>query len=345
MAIPSLDRQTLDALGRPLHDLRISVIDACNLRCTYCMPAEEYHERYRFLESSERLSFDEIERLARCFAELGVSKLRLTGGEPLLRKDLPELVARLAAIEGIEDLALTTNGLQLARHAAALKEAGLRRVTVSLDSLDDGVFQRMSGKRASVASVLEGIAAAADAGLDPIKINVVVQKGVNDHTVLGLVEHFRGTGCVLRFIEYMDVGNRNHWKREDVVSSADIVRLIHERWPIHPLEPNYRGEVAARYGFADGAGELGFISSITQPFCGDCHRARLSADGKLLTCLFAGSGKDLREPLRRGVADDELRAIIGEVWRGRRDRYSELRDRRTEADAPPRKIEMYQIGG
>jgi cyclic pyranopterin phosphate synthase len=328
-----------------MHDLRISVMDRCNFRCPYCMPRETFHERYRFLGSHERLSFDEIVRLARLFVRLGVRKLRLTGGEPLLRANLPELIGDLTAIAGVEDVALTTNGVLLARYAGELKAAGLKRVTVSLDSLDDAVFARMSGGFGGVAEVLEGIEAARRAELTPVKVNAVVQRGVNDHTVLGLVERFRGTGVIVRFIEYMDVGNRNHWSSELVVPSKDLAAQIGARWPLAALKPDYRGEVAERYAFADGAGELGFISSVSQPFCGDCSRARLSSDGMLYSCLFATHGTSLRDALRGGASDDALLEQIRTTWSKRADRYSELRaSLRPQAHEQP-KVEMFYIGG
>ncbi|MDX9973914.1 MAG: GTP 3',8-cyclase MoaA [FCB group bacterium] len=334
-----------DSLGRPMRDLRISVIDKCNLRCTYCMPAEVYPEHYAFLNPQERLSFDEIVRLATLFVGLGVQKIRLTGGEPLLRRDLHTLVARLAPLEGVVDLALTTNGLRLAAQAEALKTAGLHRVTVSLDSLDDEVFGRMNGKGQGVRPVLAGIAKAEEVGLSPIKLNVVVQRGTNDHLLMDLVEHFRGTGHVPRFIEYMDVGNRNGWEPTVVVPSRELLHRIHERYPVRPLEANYTGEVAERYAFLDGGGEIGFISSVSQPFCGTCARARLSPDGKLFTCLFAREGFDLREPMRAGATDEQLCAMIVHVWKARSDRYSEIRGALRAGGVPPQKIEMYQIGG
>jgi len=346
-------REPRDTLQRPLRDLRISVMDRCNFRCPYCMPAEVFHERFRFLRPPERLSFDEVARLARLFVDLGVRKLRITGGEPLLRPALSDLVADLATIEGVEDLALTTNGVLLEQHAVDLKAAGLDRVTVSLDSLDPEVFARLSGGRTGVERVLAGIDAAREAQLAPIKINVVVQRGINEHTLLDLVAHFRGTGVVVRFIEFMDVGTANGWRMADVVPSAELVRRIGERWPIEPVSAGYRGEVATRWRFRDGAGELGFISSVTQPFCGDCSRARLSSDGRLFTCLFATEGADLRSLLRAGIDDDALRATIAELWQGRADRYSELR---TQAGLPATapvapdardagKVEMFYIGG
>src|SRR5882724_4086913 len=333
-----------DTLARPLRDLRISVMDRCNFRCPYCMPREKYHERYKFLGSHERLSFDEIVRLSRLFVRLGVRKLRLTGGEPLLRTSLSELVGDLTAIPGVEDVALTTNGVLLARYAAELKAAGLKRITVSLDSLDPEVFGRMNGGFGGLADVLDGIEHARSAGLDPIKINAVIQRGLNDHTALDLVERFRGTGVIVRFIEYMDVGNRNDWRPDIVVPSKELVARIAERWPLQPLERDYRGDVAERYSFVDGAGEVGFISSVTQPFCGDCSRARLSSDGVIYTCLFATHGLDLRTPLRAGADDAALRGLIREVWLGRSDRYSEARAG-LHAAGNERKIEMYYIGG
>ena len=334
-----------DTRSRPMHDLRISVMDRCNFRCPYCMPRETFHERYRFLGSHERLSFDEIVRLARLFVQLGVRKLRLTGGEPLLRANLPDLIGDLTAIPGVEDVALTTNGVLLARYAGELKAAGLKRVTVSLDSLDDAVFARMSGGFGGVAEVLDGIEAARRAELTPVKVNAVVQRGVNDHTVLGLVERFRGTGVIVRFIEYMDVGNRNHWSSDLVVPSRELAAQIGARWTLAPLRPDYRGEVAERYAFADGAGEVGFISSVSQPFCGDCSRARLSSDGVLYSCLFATHGTSLRDALRGGASDDALLEQIRTTWSKRTDRYSELRaSLRPQVHEQP-KVEMFYIGG
>jgi GTP 3',8-cyclase len=333
-----------DTLARPMRDLRISVMDRCNFRCPYCMPRETFHEEYRFLGSQERLSFAEIVRLARLFVQLGVRKLRLTGGEPLLRANLPDLIGDLTAIAGIEDVALTTNGVLLARYAAELKAAGLHRITVSLDSLDPQVFARMSGGFGGVEQVLEGIEHARRAELTPIKVNAVVQRGVNDHTVLDLLERFRGTGVIVRLIEYMDVGNRNHWSSELVVPSRELAARIGARWPLTPLEPTYRGEVAARYGYADGAGEVGFISSVSQPFCGDCSRARLSSDGVLYSCLFAAHGSSLRDALRGGAGDEVLLEQIRAIWQKRTDRYSEQRAQLSTA-AHERKVEMFYIGG
>jgi GTP 3',8-cyclase len=337
----------LDRRGRALHDLRISVMDRCNFRCPYCMPKEQFHEHYRFLKSQERLSFDEIVRLARLFASLGVRKLRLTGGEPLLRANLADLIGDLSAIPEIEDIALTTNGVLLARHAVDLHANGLRRVTVSLDTLDRDIFTRMSGGFAALDQVLQGIDAALAAGLAPVKINAVIERGVNDHTALDLVERFRGMAVIVRFIEFMDVGNRNAWQPEMVVPSRELAARIGARWPMHPISENYRGEVAKRWRFDDGAGEIGFISSVSQPFCGDCTRARLSSEGKFYTCLFATHGLDLRAALRGGATDAELLQMLRGTWRGRTDRYSELREelRRDESSAAEKKIEMYYIGG
>jgi GTP 3',8-cyclase len=337
----------LDRRGRALHDLRISVMDRCNFRCPYCMPKEQYHEHYRFLKSQERLSFDEIVRLARLFATQGVRKIRLTGGEPLLRANLADLVGDLSAISEIEDIALTTNGVLLARHAVDLRANGLHRVTVSLDTLDRDVFARMSGGFGALDQVLEGIEAAIAAGLSPLKINAVIERGVNDHTALDLVERFRGRPVIVRFIEFMDVGNRNAWRKDLVVPSRELVERIKARWPIHPVSENYRGEVAKRWRFDDGAGEIGFISSVTQPFCGACSRARLSSEGRFYTCLFATHGLDLRAAMRGGASDEELLAMIRGTWLGRTDRYSELREelRRKGESASEKKIEMYYIGG
>ena len=333
----------LDTLQRPLRDLRISVTDRCNFRCTYCMPAEIFGEAYRFLPKSEILSYEEIATAARAFARLGARKIRLTGGEPLVRDGVETLVAMLAGIDEIDDLAMTTNGYLLAPKARALKDAGLYRVTISLDSLDDEVFGRMNGRGFGVARVLEGIDAADAAGLRPVKIDAVVQRGVNDHTLVDLARHFKGSGHVARFIEYMDVGNINGWRLDDVVPSAEVLHRINEELPLEPLEPNYFGEVAQRYRYRDGDGEVGFISSVTQPFCGSCTRARLTPEGKLFTCLFGSEGVDLRGPLREGASEDDIEAVITGAWRRRADRYSEIRASLTRRG--DRKIEMYQIGG
>ena len=319
-------------------------MDRCNFRCPYCMPRETFGERYRFLSASERLTFDEISRLARLFVGLGVSKLRLTGGEPLLRSGVADLVGELSSIDGVEDLALTTNGVLLAQHAAELAANGLKRVTVSLDTLDPETFRRMSGGFDGLERVQDGIRAALEAGLAPVKVNAVIQRGVNDGQVLDLVRHFRGTGVIPRFIEYMDVGNRNDWDPGRVVPSRQLRDLIATAYRLVPLAGNYRGEVAERYAYADGAGEVGFISSVSEPFCGDCTRARLSSDGMFYTCLFATIGTDLRAPLREGADDDGLLERIRGCWRRRDDRYSELRGVRA-GWQPLRKIEMHYIGG
>ena len=335
----------LDKLGRPLHDLRISVMDRCNFRCPYCMPKEQFHEHYRFLKSQERLSFDEIVRLARLFASLGVRKLRLTGGEPLLRANLADLIGDLTDIPGIDDIALTTNGVLLGQHAVDLHANGLRRVTVSLDTLDTNIFAKMSGGFGALDQVLSGIDSAIAAGLTPVKVNAVIERGLNDHTALDLVERFRGSPVIVRFIEFMDVGNRNHWRPERVVPSRELAARIHERWPIRPISENYRGEVAQRWRFEDGAGEVGFISSVSQPFCGACSRARLSSEGKFYTCLFATHGLDLRAALRAGASDADLLQSIRGVWNGRTDRYSELREEMRRTQPETKKIEMNYIGG
>jgi cyclic pyranopterin phosphate synthase len=330
-----------DMLGRPVRDLRISVTDRCNFRCVYCMPKEVYGRDYSFLERRELLTFEEIERLTRSFASLGVEKVRLTGGEPLVRRELERLVELLAAIPGL-DLTLTTNGSLLPRKAQALAEAGLRRVTVSLDSLDDEVFKAMNDVDVPVERVLAGIEAAAAAGLAPVKVNMVVKRGVNDDSVLPMARYFRGSGHILRFIEYMDVGHTNGWRLDDVVPAEEIVATIHDELPLEPLEANYPGEVARRYRFADGSGEIGVIASVTQPFCSACTRARLSAEGRLYTCLFATEGHDLRAFVRGGATDAELRERISDLWLRRSDRYSELRSADTAGLA---KVEMSYIGG
>ena len=328
-----------DRLGRPLRDLRLSVIEACNFRCPYCMPADQIPDDYG-LEAATRLSFDQIETLVRGFARLGLSKLRLTGGEPLLRKRLPELIARLVAIDGIQDLALTTNGSLLAKQANALHAAGLKRITVSLDTLDAGIFARLSGGRGRLQDVLDGINAAQAAGFAPIKLNCVVQRGVNDAGIEDLAAYARAHGHLLRFIEYMDVGTCNGWLREQVLPSSELRDRLHARWPLRTLDPNYRGEVASRYAYADGGGEVGFVSSVSEPFCGDCHRARVSADGRLYTCLFAADGHDLRPALAAGEA--ALADAVAALWAGRSDRYSELR---SEVAPSRRHVEMYLVGG
>ena len=330
----------VDALGRPVRDLRISVTDRCNFRCVYCMPKEVFGREYRFLPRRELLTFEEIERVARVFVELGVRKLRITGGEPLLRRDLEHLVAALAAIDDGLDVTLTTNGALLTQKAQALADAGLSRVTVSLDSLDDEVFRAMNDVDFPVARVLAGIDAAAAAGL-PVKVNVVVKRGQNEGSVLDVARRFRGTGHAVRFIEFMDVGATNGWRMDDVVPAAEIVSTIAAEFPLEPVASAYRGEVAERYRYLDGAGEIGVIASVTQPFCGDCTRARISADGKLYTCLFAVRGHDLRALLRSGSAG-ALEETIRAVWTRRSDRYSELR---TADTSSLRKVEMSYIGG
>ncbi len=331
---------TIDTLGRPVRDLRISVTDRCNFRCVYCMPREVFGRGYRFMDRKELLSFEEIERLARAFVAQGVEKIRITGGEPLLRRDLEVLIERLVALGGL-DVALTTNGALLPQKAEALVAAGLQRVTVSLDSLDDETFRAMNDVGFPVSRVLDGIAAASAAGLG-VKVNAVVKRGVNDHQIVELARHFRGTGHILRFIEYMDVGATNGWRLDDVVPAAEIVALVGAEFPLEPAEENYRGEVARRWRYRDGGGEIGVIASVTQPFCGDCTRSRISAEGRLYTCLFAARGHDLRALLRGGADDAELHAMIGRIWSRRTDRYSDERSSLT-ADIP--RVEMSYIGG
>ena len=330
----------LDRFGRPLRDLRISITDRCNFRCVYCMPKEVFGRDYEFLPRAQLLTFEEIERLARAFVANGVRKIRITGGEPLVRREVERLVELLAAIDDL-DLTLTTNGALLADKAQALAEAGLKRITVSLDSLDDATFRTMNDMSFPVERVLDGIEAAAAAGL-PVKVNAVVKRGMNDDGILDLARHFRGTPHVLRFIEYMDVGHTNGWRMDDVVSAAEIVETIAAEFPLEPIEPAYRGEVARRWRYADGAGEVGVIASVTQPFCGDCTRARLSADGQLYTCLFAMRGRDLRALVRSDADEEALVEAIADLWSARTDRYSELRSAKT-TDLP--KIEMSYIGG
>ena len=332
-----------DKFKRPLHDLRISVTDRCNFRCTYCMPAEIYGERYEFLPRDDLLTFEETTRLARIVVKLGAVKVRLTGGEPLVRSEIEQLVAMLSNVEGIDDLTMTTNAYLLPQKAHVLKDAGLQRVSVSLDTLDDEIFRRMNGRGFGTQKVLEGIEAAERAELRPIKINAVVQRGVNDHTIVDLARHFKERGHTVRFIEYMDVGNRNGWRLDHVVSADEIVARIDAEMPLEPIESSYRGEVALRYRYRDGGGEMGIIASVTKPFCGDCTRLRISPEGRIYTCLFASVGTDLRGPMRSGVTDEELEAIVRGSWRVREDRYSEERASMTE---PRRdKVEMYHIGG
>ena len=333
----------LDTLRRPLRDLRISVTDRCNFRCTYCMPKEIFGANYRFMNRSELLSYEELARTARLFIGAGVQKIRLTGGEPLIRRDLHELVAKLAALPGLADLTLTTNASLLTpARARRLRAAGLSRLTVSLDALDDATFQAVNDVGFPVSRVLEGIENAAAAGLHPIKINMVVKRGVNDHAVVPMAKHFRGTGHILRFIEFMDVGSTNGWRLDDVVPSREIVVRLDEAFGLEPLDPRYRGEVARRWRYRDGAGEIGVISSVSAPFCGTCTRARLSAEGQVYTCLFATRGVDLRRLLREGASDEYIAGVIGALWARREDRYSQIR---TSAGAVEPKIEMSYIGG
>ena len=330
-----------DRLGRALRDLRISVTDRCNFRCVYCMPKEVFGSDYQFLERKELLTFEEITRIARVFRGLGVEKIRLTGGEPLVRRNLEQLIGLLARIPGL-DLTLTTNGSLLGRKADALRQAGLKRITVSLDALDDATFKRMNDVDFPVAKVLEGIEAAASAGLGPVKINMVVKRGENEAGILPMARFFRGTGHILRFIEYMDVGHTNGWRMDDVVTAREIVAMIDREAPLEPADPNYRGEVAQRWRYRDGSGEIGVIASVTQAFCRDCTRLRLSTEGKLYTCLFATTGHDLRRLLREGASDSEIRDAIVSIWSQRTDRYSEIRTAQT---AKLQKIEMSYIGG
>ena len=339
-----------DTLGRPLRDLRISVTDRCNFRCSYCMPKSIFDKDYPYLPHSALLSFEEITRVARVFTAHGVQKIRLTGGEPLLRKNLEVLIGQLAELRTVEgrplDITLTTNGSLLARKAASLKAAGLQRVTVSLDGLDDAVFRAMNDVDFPVADVLQGIEAAQAAGLGPIKVNMVVKRGTNEDQILPMARHFKGSGIVLRFIEYMDVGATNGWRMDEVVPSAEVVQTIHRELPLVQLDPSAPGETAERWGYADGSGEIGVISSVTQAFCGDCNRARLSTEGQLYLCLFATHGHDLRQLIRGTASDEELASAIAAIWQGRDDRYSQLR-----ASMPPdtstgtRRIEMSYIGG
>ena len=330
-----------DQLGRSLRDLRISVTDRCNFRCVYCMPKEVFGKDFQFLDRKALLSFEEIERVVRVFRELGVKKVRLTGGEPLVRRNIETLVAMLSALDGL-DLTLTTNGSLLKLKAPALRQAGLKRITVSLDSLDDAVFRAMNDVDFPVARVLEGIDAAAAAGLNPIKVNMVVKRGVNDASIVPMARFFREHGHILRFIEYMDVGHTNGWRMDDVVSAAEIVARIDRELPLEPADPNYRGEVAKRWRYRDGNGEIGLIASVTQAFCRDCTRARLSAEGQIYTCLFATAGHNLRGLLREGASDEAIRAFIQSLWAKRTDRYSEIRGSQT---IPLEKIEMSYIGG
>lgn len=333
-----------DKFNRPLRDLRISVTDRCNFRCTYCMPAEVFGPDYPFLKKQQLLDFGEMTRIARTFARVGVNKLRITGGEPLMRRDLEQLIGKLSAIPGIKDIAMTTNGSLLPKKAKQLKEAGLNRVTISLDSLDDETFGQINGMGVKVNTVLDGIKAAEEAGLT-VKVNMLVKRGVNDNDIVPMARLFQGTSCVLRFIEYMDVGNSNGWKLDDVITKEEILERLQEEMPLEPIEPNYLGEVATRYRNKETGDEIGIISSITAPFCSSCTRARLSADGRIYTCLFAVNGTDLRTPLRDGANDQELEDIISQTWGNRSDRYSEERTSETVAERKKQKIEMSYIGG
>ncbi len=331
-----------DTLGRPLRDFRISVTDRCNFRCTYCMPKEVFNRDYEFLPRADLLTFEELTRVAKAAMALGAEKFRLTGGEPLMRRHLDRLVGQLADIEGVADIAMTTNAALLSKHAAVLKEAGLSRVTVSLDAIDNEVFQSMNDVGVDVQTVLDGIDAAANVGLGPIKINMVVKKDINDQEIPKLAEHFRGTGHIVRFIEYMDVGATNGWRMNDVLAAGEILARIEEHHEVEPVDPGYRGEVASRYRYKDGSGEIGIIASVTKPFCGDCTRLRLGADGRLFTCLFGSEGTDIRGPIRDGATDDDLVEIMRSVWEARTDRYSE---KRTESNLPFPRVEMSYIGG
>ncbi len=335
-----------DNYNRKLRDLRVSVTDRCNYRCPYCMPLEVYGEKYEFLKRNEVLSFEEIERLVRLFVKLGVKKVRITGGEPLVRKDLESLISRINSIDSELDIALTTNGYLLAEKVQNLKDAGLSRLTVSLDSLDEVTYKKMNGKGFGPDKVLNGIKRAEQIGFSPVKINVVVQKGYNDKNFLDVANHFRSSKNIVRFIEFMDVGNKNGWALNKVVPAKEILEVIDKKFPLEPVNPTYEGEVAKKYRYKDGAGEIGIISSVSQPFCGDCTRARLSTDGKLITCLFATQGVDLKTPIRNGSDDDELISIIRSTWGQRSDRYSELRSQNTDLDQLNKpKVEMYYIGG
>ncbi len=332
-----------DVLDRPLRDLRISVTDRCNFRCTYCMPKEVFGRDFPFIDRAELLTFEEITRLAKLLVAGGVGKIRLTGGEPLLRRDLERLIAMLAAIEGVTDLAMTTNGSLLTRERAIrLRDAGLRRITISLDAIDDAVFRRINDVDFGVERVLASVEAAEAAGLSPVKIDVVVRRGLNEDQIIPIARRFRGSGHIVRFIEFMDVGTTNRWQMADVVAGRDVLRTIASIWELEPVQPGYFGEVAERWRYIDGSGEIGIITSVTQPFCGTCTRLRLSADGQFYTCLFAGAGTDLRSALRSGVEDRELSAMLGAVWTARADRYSEIR---AAATADAQKVEMSRIGG
>ena len=333
-----------DQLKRPLKDLRISLLDQCNFRCTYCMPVKKFHENYQFLKRNERISHEEIIRLVKIVVPMGVTKIRLTGGEPLLDKNIAQLVEKINNIDGIDDLALTTNATLLKKKAQDLANAGLDRITISLDSIDQDVFFKMNGNRGNVSDVIEGIEAAEKAGLTPIKINTVVQRGVNEHTIIDLLKYFKGSGHIVRLIEFMDVGNQNNWNLEDVISAKELLTMIQKKWPLSPVKETYRGEVAKRYLYDDGSGEIGFITSVSRPFCGDCSRARLSADGVLYTCLFTNKGTDIKVLLRDGSSDQDIENLFTKIWLARDDRYSELRHT-YKPNESEKKIEMYRMGG
>lgn len=333
-----------DHLGRPLKDLRISVMDRCNFRCIYCMPEEKFHSGFNFLKSSERLSFDEILRVTKLFTDLGVSKIRITGGEPLLRVNLTELIGDLSTLKKIEDIALTTNGVLLKKYSEELKACGLNRITVSLDSIDPEQFRKMSGGRGNLETVLEGINAALSVGFKKLKINAVIKRGTNDDQLIEMIDYFKDQSVIIRFIEYMDVGNLNQWKLNETVGSDEIIKKLSEKWQLDPLDKNYEGETAQRYQIDGSETEIGLISSVTKPFCGSCTRARLSSDGKLYNCLFASEGKDIRSWVRDGKSDEYIKNELASIWKERRDRYSELRYS-DEIDNTDEKVEMYYIGG
>jgi len=333
-----------DHLGRPLKDLRISVMDRCNFRCIYCMPEEKFHSGFNFLKSSERLSFDEILRVTKLFTDLGVSKIRITGGEPLLRVNLTELIGDLSTLKKIEDIALTTNGVLLKKYSEELKACGLNRITVSLDSIDPEQFRKMSGGRGNLETVLEGIDAALSVGFKKLKINAVIKRGTNDDQVIEMIDYFKDQSVIIRFIEYMDVGNLNQWKLNETVGSDEIIKKLSEKWQLDPLDKNYEGETAQRYQISGSETEIGLISSVTKPFCGSCTRARLSSDGKLYNCLFASEGKDIRSWVRDGKSDEYIKNELASIWKERRDRYSELRYS-GEINNTDEKVEMYYIGG
>ena len=337
-------KNIFDKFNRPVKDLRISVTDRCNFRCTYCMPKEVYGEAFKFLPKEELLDFDEIEKIAKTFASIGVTKIRLTGGEPLVRKNIEDLILRLSKIEGIEDIAMTTNGYLLESKLDSLIESGLNRITVSLDAIDEKTFKKMSDQNFDVNKVLSAINMANKKGFEQIKVNCVVQKGVNEHSILSLLDYFKESNNIVRFIEYMDVGNLNGWELSQVLSIEDILEIIEQKYKVQPLDENYPGEVAKRYLLEDYSSEFGFISSVSKPFCTSCTRARITMDGKLVTCLFANNGLDLRKPLRNGCTQEELDGIISKVWTNRSDRYSEIRHKLS-ASKNHKKIEMFQIGG